>query len=90
LGTGQVFEAEGTTDAMGIGEVTVKVKATAMPKAGKVWAMAVSVLPQPFIRRQPIGIEPENAPIDEPSVPYRCDRDGERTRKATALKSGDL
>ncbi|MCC6037114.1 MAG: hypothetical protein LM632_02755 [Armatimonadetes bacterium] len=66
-GTGQVFEAEGTTDAMGIGEVTVNLKATAMPKGGK-RAIGFGV-PQPFVRRRPIGIAPEFAPTDEPSLP---------------------
>jgi len=66
-GTGQVFEAEGMTDAMGIGEVTVNLKATAMPKGGK-RAIGFGV-PQPFVRRRPIGIAPEFAPTDEPSLP---------------------
>jgi hypothetical protein len=53
---------KGTTDAMGIGEVTVNLKAErAMPKGGK-RGNRVSVLPQPFVRRRPIGIAPEFAP----------------------------
>jgi len=49
-GTGQVFEAEGTTDAMGIGEVTVKV--AGLPKAGKFGHGGFGA-PAPFIRRRP-------------------------------------
>ncbi len=67
-GTGQVFEAEGTTDAMGIGEVTVTMKAAALPKVGKI-GRGGFVAPAPFVRRLPIGVEPEIAPVDEPSLP---------------------
>ena len=65
--TGQKFTASGETDAIGIGEVTVNLKATALPKGGK---QAIGFgAPQPFVRRRPIGIAPEFAPTDEPSLP---------------------
>ncbi|MCS3919644.1 MG2 domain-containing protein [Fervidibacter sacchari] len=67
-GTGQVFEAEGTTDAMGIGEVTVNLKAAALPKTGKIGRGGLGA-PAPFVRHQLIGVEPEIAPVDEPSLP---------------------
>ncbi|MFA0739822.1 MAG: hypothetical protein LKKZDAJK_002948 [Candidatus Fervidibacter sp.] len=64
---GRVWTASGETDAMGIGEVTVNLKATAMPKGGK---RAIGFgAPKPFVRRRPIGIAPEFAPTDEPSLP---------------------
>ncbi len=63
---GREFTAKGETDAFGIGEVTVKLKAVGLPKFGK---RAVGFAPAPFIRRRPIGIAPEFAPLDEPSLP---------------------
>jgi len=65
----QKFEASGETDAMGIGEVTVTMKAAALPKAGRGIRRGGFSAPAPFIRRRPIGIEPEIAPANEPSVP---------------------
>ena len=64
---GRVWTGSGETDAMGIGEVTVNLKATALPKGGK---QAIGFgAPQPFVRRRPVGIAPEFAPTDEPSLP---------------------
>ncbi len=63
---GREFTAKGETDAFGIGEVTVKLKAVELPKFGK---RAVGFAPAPFIRRRPIGVAPEFAPLDEPSLP---------------------
>jgi hypothetical protein len=67
-GTGQVFEAEGMTDAMGIGEVTVRLKATALPKVGK--GLGGLGAPAPFVRRRfaPAAEEPM-ASADEPAMP---------------------
>jgi hypothetical protein len=83
-GTGQVFEAEGTTDTTGIGEVTVTVKAAALPKMGKIGRRGFGA-PALFILHQPIGVEPEIAPVDEPSVPITVtvtasDEKGNRTQ----------
>jgi len=93
LFTGQVFEAEGTTDAMGIGEVTVKV--AGLTKAGKIGHGGFGA-PAPFIRLRPVGIEPENAPIDEPSVPVvvtvtAADEKGNRAqvRRPLAVSASD-
>jgi hypothetical protein len=93
LFTGQVFEAEGTTDAMGIGEVTVKV--AGLTKAGKFGHGGFGA-PAPFIRLRPVGIEPENAPIDEPSVPVvvtvtAADEKGNRAqvRRPLAVSASD-
>jgi len=62
---GREFVARGETDAMGIGEVTVNLKAAELPKGGR---RAVGFAPAPFVRR-PIGVAPKFAPEDEPTLP---------------------
>lgn len=68
---GREFTANGETDAMGIGEVPVTLKAAALLKGGK---RAIGFgAPAPFIRRRPVGFAPPEqgmpALADEPSLP---------------------
>ncbi|MFA0750045.1 MAG: hypothetical protein SLRJCFUN_000448, partial [Candidatus Fervidibacter sp.] len=92
--TGHGFTASGETDVMGIGEVTVNLKAAALPKGGK---RAIGfVAPQPFVRRRPIGIAPEFAPTDELSLPITVtvtatDEKGNRAevQRSLALSASD-
>lgn len=65
---GREFEAKGETDALGIGEVTVKLKMAELPK-GVRQGLGGFGAPAPFVRRRPIGFAPEFASPDEPSLP---------------------
>ncbi|MFN3420512.1 MAG: MG2 domain-containing protein, partial [Armatimonadota bacterium] len=64
---GRGFEAKGETDALGIGEVTVKLKAAELPKRVR-QGLGGFGAPAPFVRRRPIGFAPELAPTEEPSL----------------------
>lgn len=48
--------------------MTVNLKAAALPKTGKIGRGGLGA-PAPFVRHQLIGVEPEIAPVDEPSLP---------------------
>ncbi|MDW8029121.1 MAG: MG2 domain-containing protein [Armatimonadota bacterium] len=67
---GHEFTAKGETDAIGIGEVTVNLKAAQLPKGERrIGRFGGFGAPAPFVRRRPVGIAPEFVPPDEPSLP---------------------
>jgi len=84
-GTSQAsFEASGETDATGIGEVTVVLKALPLPKVGKMPGGFA-----PFLRR-PIAFERGSVESEEPSVPLMVtmtavDEKGNRAKMQRSL-----
>ncbi|MCX7969821.1 MAG: hypothetical protein N3B10_15210, partial [Armatimonadetes bacterium] len=67
---GREFTAKGETDAVGIGEVIVKLKAAELPKGERrIGRFGGFGAPAPLVRRRPAGIFPEFVSPDEPSLP---------------------
>ncbi|MGQ9461904.1 MAG: MG2 domain-containing protein [Candidatus Fervidibacter sp.] len=80
----RLFETEGTTDAMGIGEVSVTLKAAALPRVDRGFGAQA-----PFVRRRPfLPVEAMGAP-DEPILPLMVTvtADDEKGNRAEARRA---
>lgn len=85
----RLFETEGTTDAMGIGEVKVTLKAAALPRVDK--SFGGFGAQAPFVRRRPsLPVEAMGSP-DEPSLPLMVTvtADDEKGNRAEARRAID-
>lgn len=83
----RLFETEGVTDATGIGEVTVTLKAAALPRVDKIWGGFGAQAP--FVRRRPLLPAEAIGSPDEPSLPLMVTvtADDEKGNRAEARRT---